>query len=147
MQRRVQPCTCSPQPRLPDPQTNRSTAPDRRSIRFTSLRFHSAPSESAVQRKRNRCRRFAVARAAHDNGRSNPASSAPAPEARKPPPQRHVPSASNPLLPPQRSGSAAQHGVHEPVRTVTFALHCYPMPAHLFASPHQRTAFSSRPSA
>jgi len=36
MQRRVQPCTCSPQPRLPDPQTNRSTAPAIRSIRFTS---------------------------------------------------------------------------------------------------------------
>ncbi len=38
--------------RPPDPQTNRSTAPACRCIRFTSLRFHSAPSESAVQRKR-----------------------------------------------------------------------------------------------
>ena len=31
----------------------RSTAPACRCIRFTSLRFHSAPSDSAVQRKRN----------------------------------------------------------------------------------------------
>ena len=49
---------------------------------------------------------------------------------------------------PQRSGSAAQHGVHEPVRLPQ------PLPcsvarylAHQFASPHQRTAFSARPSA
>ena len=34
-------------------QTNRSTAPANRSIRFTSLRFHSAQSVSAVQRKEN----------------------------------------------------------------------------------------------
>ncbi|NMW21778.1 MAG: hypothetical protein HKK67_09135 [Chlorobiaceae bacterium] len=40
--------------RPPNPQTNRSTAPARRSIRFTSLRFHSAPLVSAVQRKRTR---------------------------------------------------------------------------------------------
>jgi len=33
-------------------QTNRSTAPANRSIRFTSLRFHSAPSVSAVKRKK-----------------------------------------------------------------------------------------------
>ena len=44
--------------RPPRPQTSRSTAPanrsnrSNRSIRFTSLRFHSAPSVSAVQRKR-----------------------------------------------------------------------------------------------
>ncbi len=38
--------------RPPKPQTNRSTAPANRSIRFTSLRFHSAQSVSAVQRKR-----------------------------------------------------------------------------------------------
>jgi hypothetical protein len=38
--------------RPPEPQTNRSTAPANRSIRFTSLRFHSAQSVSAVQRKR-----------------------------------------------------------------------------------------------
>ena len=37
--------------RPPEPQTNRSTAPANRSIRFTSLRFHSAQSVSAVQRK------------------------------------------------------------------------------------------------
>lgn len=38
--------------RPPEPQTNRSTAPANRSIRFTSLRFHYAQSVSAVQRKR-----------------------------------------------------------------------------------------------
>jgi hypothetical protein len=38
--------------RSPEPQTNRSTAPGNRSIRFTSLRVHSAQSGSAVQRKR-----------------------------------------------------------------------------------------------
>ena len=38
--------------RPPRPQANRSTAPAIRSIRFTSLRFHSAQSVSAVQRKR-----------------------------------------------------------------------------------------------
>ncbi|MGB7511431.1 MAG: hypothetical protein WBP54_09120 [Pelodictyon phaeoclathratiforme] len=36
----------------PEPQTNRSTAPANRSIRFTSLRFHCAQSVSAVQRKK-----------------------------------------------------------------------------------------------
>ena len=38
--------------RPPEPQTNRSTAPANRSIRFTSLRVHFAQSVSAVQRKR-----------------------------------------------------------------------------------------------
>ncbi len=40
--------------RPPEPQTNRSTAPANRSIRFTSLRFHCAQSVSVVQRKRTR---------------------------------------------------------------------------------------------
>jgi len=53
MQSRVQPCTCSPQPTISAVRASRSTAPACRSIRFTSLRFHSAPSVCAVQRKRN----------------------------------------------------------------------------------------------
>ena len=79
----------------------------------------------------------------HARGSSNPAKPHLTPEARKPPPQRPVTSASQPLLPTQRSGSAAQHCVHELVRTVTLALHCYTMPAHQFASPHQRIVFSA----
>ena len=40
--------------RPPESQTNRSTAPANRSIRFTSLRFHSVLVVSAVQRKETR---------------------------------------------------------------------------------------------
>ena len=88
MQCWVQPCTCSPQS---DHQIHKQAAQQRPPFApFASLplRFHSAPSDSAVQRKRIHHRRFAVARAAHDNGRSNPAKPHLAPEASTTPPQR-----------------------------------------------------------
>jgi len=62
--------------RPPDSQTNRSTAPASRSIRFSSLRFHSAPSVSAVQRKRTQIGASLSLAQQRANDSSNPASAA-----------------------------------------------------------------------